>query len=447
MATVGIWKIEKRLDHVVDYTTDSKKTINEDYASSYYNLHKVIDYTETDFKTENKYYVTGINCSPDSAYEEMMLTKEAFGKTKGILGFHAFQSFKEGEATPELVHEIGVKLAQEMWGDRFEVIISTHLNTKHYHNHFVINSVSFKDGGKYYDTRSTYAELRRLSNMICEEYGLSILKEKPCKNSKINYGNYQIGINDRTNYYTIAKEDLDRAIAQAYSYADFEALMKAMDYELIYRAGKLSIKREPYKKNIRIARFFGEDYSIDNITERIKTTQAPRIPFIEEYGNKNVSYKTEYKKAKHKGFYGLYLHYCYILKVFPTKYPYKKLPPSVRADIKKLDHISEQAKLLSSKKIETSEQFFSFKKEKEKELDVLLDSRSKLWYKHKKATTKEDKEKIIEQIEILNKKINPLRKEVKLCDEIDERMTKVISNLESVYEEKGKEVGNHEHIR
>ncbi len=447
MATVGIWKIEKRLDHVVDYTTDLKKTLNEDYDSNYYDLHRVIDYTENDFKTENQYFVTGINCSVETAYEEMMLTKETYAKKKGILGFHAFQSFKEGEVTPEIAHEIGVKLAQEMWGDRFEVIISTHLNTQHYHNHFVLNSVSFKDGKRYYDTRSTYAELRRLSNVICEEYGLSTLKEKPCRNSKINYGSYQIGTNDRTNYYTIAKDDLDRAIAQAYSYADFEALMKAMDYELTYRAGKLSIRREPYKKNIRVSRFFGNDYSIDNITERIKNTQAPRIPFIEEYGNKKVNYRTEYKKAKHKGFYALYLHYCYILKVFPTRYPYKKLSPSIRADIKKLDEISEQAKLLASKKIETSEQFFLFKQDKEKALDILLDSRSKLWYKHKKVITKEDKEKILEQIEMLNKEINPLRKEVKLCDEIKDRMEKVISSLESVYEDKGKEVGKNEHIR
>ena len=64
-----------------------------------------------------------------------------------------------------------------MWGDRFEVIVSTHLNTKHYHNHFVINSVSFKDGKRYYDKRETYARLRQLSDSLCEEYGLSVLKE------------------------------------------------------------------------------------------------------------------------------------------------------------------------------------------------------------------------------------------------------------------------------
>lgn len=102
----------------------------------------------------------------------MFITKQQYNKTGDILGFHAFQSFKENEVTPEQAHEIGVRLAQEMWGDRFEVIVSTHLNTKHYHNHFVINSVSFKDGKRYYDKRETSAKLRQLSDSICEEYGL-----------------------------------------------------------------------------------------------------------------------------------------------------------------------------------------------------------------------------------------------------------------------------------
>ena len=213
-------------------------------------------------------------------------TKQQYNKTGGILGFHAFQSFVEGEVTPEQAHAIGVKLAKEMWGDRFEVIVSTHLNTKHIHNHFVINSVSFKDGKRYYDKRETYARLRQLSDSLCEEYGLSVLEEKPCRNSKINYANYYKGYVEKNNYYTTTKEDIDRAIAQAYSYRDFECLMKAMDYELIYRGSRLSVVREPYKKHIRIERSFGYDYSIDRIKERIEVEQAPRIPFIDEYGNK-----------------------------------------------------------------------------------------------------------------------------------------------------------------
>ena len=218
IATTGIWKIEKRLDNVIDYTTNIEKTINSDYGKdSYYDLHNVIDYVEADYKTEKQFYVSGVNCNPKTALEEMTITKEQYGKTGGILGFHAFQSFAEGEVTPEQCHAIGVRLAEEMWGDRFEVVVSTHLNTNHYHNHFVINSVSFKDGKRYYDKREIYAELRRLSDSLCEEYGLSVIQEKPCRNSKINYANYQKNTNNKVNYYSIAKENLDKEKINSYN--------------------------------------------------------------------------------------------------------------------------------------------------------------------------------------------------------------------------------------
>ena len=453
MATTGIWKISERLDNVIKYTTDVEKTVNGAYSNNnYYNLHNVIEYAEADYKTEKQFYVSGLNCSPETALEEMIITKKQFNKTNGILGFHAFQSFKEGEVTPEQAHAIGVKLAEEMWGDRFEVVVSTHLNTNHYHNHFVINSVSFVDGKRYYDKRETYAELRRISDSICEEYGLSVLKEKACRNSKINYANYSKGTIERNNYYTIAKEDLDRAISQAYSYQDFEKLMKAMDYELIYRANKLSIRRSPYKKNIRIERYFGSDYSIDKITERIETTHSTRIPFIEEYGRKKKIYnKPTYNKEKRKGIYGLYIHYCYLLKVFPKKYPYQKLPPSIRADVRKMERISEETKLLVRNNLKTNEQFFSFKEQKSKELTNLLDKRSKLWYKHKKSKSEVEKDQLKKEIDEINKQIEPIRKEVVLCKEIEERTPKLEQNVNEFNQEQEnqnrKEVEKNELIR
>lgn len=453
MATTGIWKISERLDNVIKYTTDVEKTVNGAYSNNnYYNLHNVIEYAEADYKTEKQFYVSGLNCSPETALEEMIITKKQFNKTNGILGFHAFQSFKEREVTPEQAHAIGVKLAEEMWGDRFEVVVSTHLNTNHYHNHFVINSVSFVDGKRYYDKRETYAELRRISDSICEEYGLSVLKEKACRNSKINYANYSKGTIERNNYYTIAKEDLDRAISQAYSYQDFEKLMKAMDYELIYRANKLSIRRSPYKKNIRIERYFGSDYSIDKITERIETTHSTRIPFIEEYGRKKKIYnKPTYNKEKRKGIYGLYIHYCYLLKVFPKKYPYQKLPPSIRADVRKMERISEETKLLVRNNLKTNEQFFSFKEQKSKELTNLLDKRSKLWYKHKKSKSKVEKDQLKKEIDEINKQIEPIRKEVVLCKEIEERTPKLEQNVNEFNQEQEnqnrKEVEKNELIR
>ena len=106
----------------------------------------VIDYAMDSDKTEKHFYVTGINCTPDFARDQMTNTKRLFKKEDGILAFHGYQAFKPGEITPELAHEIGIKLAEKLWGDRFEVVVSTHLYKKHLHNHFVLNSVSSVSG-------------------------------------------------------------------------------------------------------------------------------------------------------------------------------------------------------------------------------------------------------------------------------------------------------------
>lgn len=151
MATTKLWKFSSRLDTLIDYAINGEKT-------------------------ENKHYVSGINCMPDTAYREMTNTKKQFFKTKGIECFHGYQSFDSYEVSPTDAHEIGVKLAEELWGDKFQVIVTTHLNTKHVHNHFVLNSISFVDGKRFCNTKKDYALMRKASDKLCYEYGLSVLK-------------------------------------------------------------------------------------------------------------------------------------------------------------------------------------------------------------------------------------------------------------------------------
>ena len=117
MATTSLWEVHQRLDKVIDYTTNVEKTKNkDDNIDLYKSLHNTIEYVKADFKTEKQYYVTGINCTIQNVMEDMVLTKKHFGKTKGILAYHGFQSFAEGEVTASQAHEIGVKLAEELWG-------------------------------------------------------------------------------------------------------------------------------------------------------------------------------------------------------------------------------------------------------------------------------------------------------------------------------------------
>ena len=439
MATTGIWKIEKRLDNVIRYITNPEKTNKIDDNSSYQDMHKFNEYNNLDYNTEEECYISSLNCSSHRAYKDMLLTKKEYKKEDGILGFHAFQSFKEGEITPDKAHLIGVKLAEEMWGDRFEVIVSTHINTNHIHNHFVINSVSFKDGKKYYDNRENYAKLRHLSDSLCQEYGLSVLEEKKC-NSGINYVNYYKGYIEKSNYHTIAKQDLDRAISMAYSYKDFENLMIKMGYEVINRYGKLSIRREPYKKNIRIERSFGNDYSIDEIQKRIENTNAIRVPFIEVYNpNKKIRVYEKAREQKSKGLYGLYKYYCYILKVYPRHYPKKIISPALRVEINKMNEISQQTKLLVSNKIKTYEQLLFYKDNLNNEIEKMVERRNYLWIKIKRISNENDKQIIRNEIDNITERLNFKRKEVKLCEQIEKRSEIVEKNIDEFENEKRRE--------
>ena len=447
MATTKIWKVIKRMDHVIDYAEDKEKTKAIEYRKNNEivvdDLINVIDYAKNADKTEREFYVTGINCEPDSAYEEMQDTKKYYHKEDKILAFHAYQSFKEGEVTPEVAHKIGVQLANEMWGDRFQVIVTTHLNTHCIHNHFVINSVSFKDGLKYYDNHTNYSIIRHLSDEICKEFGLNVLKEKPSK-KKLNYENFYKKSLYNDNYSNNAKRDIDLAIRQAYSYDDFLYLMKKLDYEITLRANKMSIRKEPYKRNIRIERRYGENYTIENIKRRILEEKAVRVPFIENvYNYRKVKYPfaKRHKRAKAKGFIALYYHYCYLLKVFPSNVPQQKLPASIRADVSRMEELSNEARFLYANNIKTLDDLTNYKNKTNSKINELLSQRENLWTKRKLSKDENKKHKIAKEISSLNDKLIKLRKKVELCEDIKTRIPKIDQNLDELdnQEELGKE--------
>ena len=437
MAVTKIWKVVKRMDHVIDYAKDKNKTkieLNQNYEILVDDLQNVIDYARNSDKTEKEFYVSGINCETNSAYEEMQDTKRFYKKQDKILAFHAYQSFAEGEVTPELAHQIGVQFANEMWGDRFQVIVTTHLNTNHIHNHIVLNSVSFKDGLKYYDNHTNYAKMRHISDELCKEYGLSVIKEKATK-KKMNYDNFYKKSLYTDNYSNNAKRDLDLAIRQAYSYDDFLYLMKKLDYEIIFRAGKISLRKEPYQRNIRIERRYGENYSIENIKRRILEEQAVRVPFIESvYNYRKVKYPfaKRHKRAKAKGFIALYYHYCYLLKVFPSNIPQQRLPASIRADVSRMEELSNEARFLYANNIKTLDDLTNYKDETNFKINELLSQRERLWAKRKLSKDVNEMHKVAEEIASLNDKIIKLRKRVELCEDIKTRIPKINDNLDEL---------------
>ena len=347
MATVGIWSVKNNLSRVIDYASDEKKVDEQTFKD----LHNELEYISDDYKTEEKKYVTGINCSTNNACKEMKEIKKHFQKEDGIIAFHAYQSFKEGEVTPEQAHSIGIQLAEEMWGDRFQVVVATHLNTNHIHNHFVINSVSFVDGKKYYDNRMSYAELRRLNDQICMEHNLSYLEEKKTKKG-LYYINYQDKA-DKIIYSKQTKSDVDMAITLANSYSEFLHILENMNYEVKERASKLSVRNLEYKRNIRIERQFGNDYSIENIKKQIAGIYLPeKQNQYRRYFEKDKVIDT-LMKMNCKGLAFKYINYLKLLNKYPTYIRNHRVSNQLQRDVMQMNLISNQTIFLAKYRIDT----------------------------------------------------------------------------------------------
>ena len=446
MATTKIWKVQKRLDHVINYATNEEKTKNNysEYGMDRFDsIRQVITYATNPDKAEKQFYTTGINCEVKDAVKQMQFVKTIYGKENGILAFHAYQSFNEAEVTPEIAHEIGVKLANEMWGDRFQVVVSTHLNTEHLHNHFVINSVSFKDGKKYYSNLTNTALLRKTSDEICEEYGLSVLTEKTCK-SGINFENFYKKSMRDSDYYKFAKEDIDYAIQHSYTLKQFQQMLVSMGYNYCYGAEKLSVRREPYKRNIRVERAFGEDYSLENIKRRILENdyikQERIIPYKVMGHRRFITRDKLRKKYKPNGIVALYYYYKYLLKLYTKKNIQYKLTPEMRTEVKKMDEYSERIRFLCKYKIETMSDVDNIKEQKQEELQKILNIRNRLYYKRQKLDSEIEKDGVTKEIIDVTFTLKNVRKELKLCDEIYDGAPKMKEQIKEVDEKEKQKI-------
>ena len=132
---------------------------------------------------EGRPLVSGINCVPQCALQEFMNTKRLHHSTKGRLYYHMVQSFRPDDpVTPEMAHEIALKLAAQIPG--FEIVVATHTDRDHIHSHFVINSVSCDTGLKYHSNRDSLEQLWKASDELCMQYGLSVVKPKKQKQKK-----------------------------------------------------------------------------------------------------------------------------------------------------------------------------------------------------------------------------------------------------------------------
>ena len=251
-------------------------------------LKKLLGYVSREKKTklEDRRLVSGVNCSTENAYNEMMLTKQMHKKAGGRLYYHLVQSFPKGyDIKPELAHKIAVELAEKALKN-FECVVATHIDREHIHSHIVFNSVSFEDGRKYHSDNNSLHELMKLSDEICRQYGVAVLDKpkfgKENQNDVLGDKEYRSAVRGESFKFALMNAITD-CMKQAKLKKQFIALMKRKGYDVRWeqqrkyityttpkgkrcRCNKLHEKKYTkemmeYEVEIRYAIFNGEEQS------------------------------------------------------------------------------------------------------------------------------------------------------------------------------------------
>lgn len=435
MATTKIWPVKDSLARVVDYAKNPVKTVYSD-------LQKVLHYATNEEKTveggERAMFVTGVNCNRDTAFQEMQAVKGRFGKTGGNVAYHAYQSFKPGEVTPELCHWLGVELAKRMWGDEYQVLVATHFNTGTYHNHFVVNSVGLWDGRKFNCGKRAYYKFRQLSDDLCKEYRLSTIKNPKGKTPRNIYFAEKRG---EPTKYNLMREALDAALKVSVDGNDLRKALREQGYELDANPAHkyATLRRIGSKKAVRLHRL-GEGYDLPALRERIEENRQryaydlgyqryKPIP-VQRPRSRRLWLNGPFSTVKKiGGFRGLYLHYCYCLGILPKGNKRRPLSPELREECRRLDSISRQAQLICREKLDTVEDITDFISGKRAEIKELGAARQKRYNRLRRCDDGAEIAQIKAQRDRLTAAMAVCRKDIKTAENVLSRSNRLKENL------------------
>ena len=398
-------------------------------------LDTIIKYIVNGEKTEKMMYVSGVNCRPDTAIQQMQDTKKRFNKEGGIISYHLIQSFEGKEVSPEKCHELGLQYAKEIFGDDYEFVVATHLNTDNVHNHIVVNSVSFKSGNKFYSNRETKDFIRITSDFICKENGLSVLS------ISWKYKGYYKLYAKNNQYIQLVKKDIDDAILSSYSYKGFKTRLENQGYCISYNEETgLLISRNNSYKIVRPRELFGDNYTKEKILDRIENKNHNKIYITKKKYKMTIEEYNRFKQKQREYQLGrlpiLYILICLLLKIDPLPQKIEinnyKVPITKEMKIAKkhLESLSEQTILLTENKINNLNELKSYRYNQEEKLRILKGKRENLWRKRSKETNPEIKEKITHEIDDLNVLIKKVNKDIVNCFEIENRTILLQNQLE-----------------
>lgn len=419
MAITKIWSVKSRLDTSLKYIANPDKTTLQPDIEA---VEGVIKYIKNNDKTEQCKYVKAYNCTIDKAFSEMMETQEFFGKAgrkNSVLAYHLVQSFKDFETTPEIAHKCGLELAERLFADKYEVVVATHLDHKHLHNHLLINAVSYVDGSKYRNNFKDYfIDIRGISDAICRENCLSVI-DHPQRRG-MHYGEWLALKQGRPTIRGSIRRDIDEIIKCSYTMEQFWQNLKKRGF-VVHRKGPnikyTSIIAPNAKRPMRLDNL-GEGYSEAEILERIIATRNGIITATpSEMPKKQYKFRGNLKNVKGKklkGFMALYFHYLYLFKKIQRKQTPQRVSFFMREEMIRFDRYQKQFKFLFSHDIETGEQLQKYQQSKEAEIDILITQRKKLYDERNDENCDEVKEKA----KAINTELNELRKEIRMCKAI-----------------------------
>lgn len=351
MAVLKIHVVRARLDKRINYVMNPEKTACKGFHS-FFGIKDTL--------------TSGFTCACDEAYQQMMETKQHEKKTDKVLGYHYIQSFKPGEVTPEEAHQVGCEFIERCFAEDFEVVIGTHTDHAHIHNHIILNSVSFVDGHKFQSTPASFYKLRAISDEICRAHHLSVIDDPKTRKAK-HYAEWKAEQEYRPTIRNEIRRDIDVVLKQSHSLNNFWELLRLRGYEIKFNEKrKYAAIRPPNGKRFIRMKSLGEEYTPRELVKRLEAADKSEV------ATNRRAFQQKYQQRKHRkkyyalpwtiiphrrltlrGIRALYWRYVYML----SKVRARKAPRAVRGvmldELKKLERYSQQYYFLRDNRLNT----------------------------------------------------------------------------------------------
>ncbi|WP_415532790.1 hypothetical protein [Ethanoligenens sp.] len=293
--------------------------------------------------------------------------------------------------------------------------------------------------------------MRRASDSLCKEYALSVI-ENPQKGKSKHYAEWKVEKEGKPTCRSIVRADVDTAMSMSTTPTKFRAILRKQGYDVKTGVKYMAVRPPGKERFIRLWRL-GDNYTEEVINERILSQEIPnRPPILPEPARKHFLVKGSLKKTKKvTGFQALYLSYLYKMGVLPKhRASTKRTHFLLREDLRYLDQLIAETKLLCARKISDKGQLLSFKSDLEQKLKFLTSDRTTLYNRLRRCKDETHRAEIKENISSVSKEISTLREEVKLCDGIlirSETMRQKLSEANRMDIESRKEEQQHEQQR